>query len=77
MGLSFHDEPSLVDAVSDLQFGVIDNPDQISGMESMSQDGDMRIGLGDPNAGLEMVNISQEGGDGDIGRSDDIQMVYR
>ena len=36
------------------------------------------IGLDDPNAGLEMVNIHQERrDDADIGGSDEIQMVYR
>ena len=77
MGLSFHDEPSLVDAVSALQYNVIDDPNQISGTESMSQDGSLYIGLDDPNADLGMVNISQEREhDADIGGSDEIRMVY-
>ena len=76
MGLSFHDETSLVDAVSGLRFNVIDDPNQISGTESTSQDGSLHIGLDDPK-GLEMIDIRQESGDGDISRSDDIQMVYR
>ena len=76
MGLSFHDQPSLVDAVSGLQFNVIDDPNQISGTESISQDESWHIGLDDPKD-LEMLDISREREDGDISRSDDIQTVDR
>ena len=71
MGLSFRDEPSLVDAVSGLQFNAINDPNQTSGTEIMSQDGSFPVWLDDPKGDLEMVNINQERGDGDIGRCDD------
>ena len=78
MGLSFHDQPSLVEAVGSLRFNAVDDPNPNLGTGNISQDGSLDIGLDDPaNAGLEMVNISQERGDDDIGESDDIQMVYR
>ena len=73
MGLSFHDEPSLVEAVSSLRFGGADlNP----GMGSINEDGSLRIGRHDPNAIPEMISI-EEGRDDDIGGSDDIQIVDR
>ena len=74
IGLSFHDESSLVEVVGSLQFNTADNPNQVLGMGSISQDGSFRIGLDDPNAGPEIVGIGQ---DDDIGSGDDIQMVYR
>jgi hypothetical protein len=48
MGLSFHDEPSLVEAVDSLQFAA-DHPNSVAsvGMGSLSEDGNS-----------EMVNIS-------------------
>ena len=50
----------------------------ILGIGSISQDENLRIWLDDPNAGAgqEMINISQEKREDDIGGSDDIQMVY-
>ena len=78
MGLSFHDDPSLVEAVGSLRFDVVDDPNPNLGTGRISQDGCLHIGLDDPNAGLEMVNIHQERrDDADIGGSDEIQMVYR
>ena len=56
------------------------NPNSNLGTGRISQDGSLGIGLDDPNAGLEMVNISQERGDDadiDSGGSDKFQMVYR
>jgi len=75
MGLSFHDEPSLVETVGSLQFAT-DQPNSIVGMGSLSEDGDLGIELDDMNANLEMVNISQKRRDNDDG-SDEIQMVDR
>ena len=78
MGVSFNDEPSLVEAVGSLRFNAVYDTNPNLGTGSISQDGSLGIGLDDPNAGLEMVNISQERGDNaDISESDDIQMVYR
>ena len=78
MGLSFFDQPSLVEAVSSLRFNVVDDSNPNLGMGSISQDGSFGVGLDDPNAGQEMINISRERGDNaDIGGSDEIQMVYR
>jgi hypothetical protein len=74
MGLSFHDEPSLVDTVDSLHFAA-DHPNPIVGMESLSEDGSLGIEPDDLNADLEMVNISQDRVD-DEG-SDEIQMVDR
>ena len=72
MGLSFREEPSLVEVVGSLRFNVVDDP-------NISQDRSLGIGLDDPNTGQEMVNsISQEReGNANIGGSDEIQMVYR
>jgi len=72
MGLSFHDEPSLTEAVSDLQFAA-DNPNPIG---SIARDESLDIELDDPNADLEMVNNIRQGrrDDSDGGR-DEIQMV--
>ena len=79
MGSSFHDEPSLVEAVGSLRFNAINDPNSTLGMGTcIGEDGNLDIGLDDPSAGLKMANISQERGDSDdIGESDDIQMVYR
>ena len=75
MGMSFHDQPSLVEAVGSLRFNAVDGPDPNLGMGS---DGSLGIGLDDLNAGQEMANISQErGDDADIGGSDEIQIVSR
>ena len=74
LGLSFHDEPSLVEAVGSLRFN---NPNPNLGTGSISQDGSLVIGLDDLNAGQEMENITQlERGKDNIGKSDEIQMVY-
>ena len=75
MGLSFHDEPSLVEAVSDLKFEAADrNP--IPGTGSISLDGSLRTGPHDPNAIPEMISI-EERRDDDMGGDDDIQIVDR
>jgi len=75
MGFSFHDEPSLVEAVDSLQFAA-DHLNPMVGMGSLSDDGNLCIEPGDLDADLEMVNISQERRDDDDG-SDEIQMVDR
>jgi hypothetical protein len=63
MGLSFHDEPSLVEAVSDLRFEA-----------AITLDGDLRTGPHDPNAIPEMISIEKRRDD-DIGGGDDIQIL--
>jgi len=75
MGLSFYDEPSLVESVGSLQFAA-DHPNPIVGMGSLSEDGNLGIEPDNRNANLEMVNIGQERRDDDEG-SDEIQMVDR
>ena len=75
MGLSFQDEPSLVETVGGLQFAA-DHPNPIVGMGSLSEDGNLGIESDDLNAELDMVNITQERRDNDD-RSDEIQMVDR
>jgi len=75
MGLSFRDEPSLVEAVGSLQFAAY-HPNPIGGMGSLSEDGNSGIEPDDLNASLEMVDISQKRRDNDDG-SDEIQMVDR
>ena len=75
LGLSFHDEPSLVEAVSSLQFAA-DYPNSIVGMGSLNEDGNSGIEPDDLNANLEIVDISQERRDNDDG-SDEIQMIDR
>ena len=77
MGLSFQDEPSLVESVGSLQFAA-DHPNPNVGMArgSLSEDGNLGIELDDLNANMEVVNISQERTDNDDG-SDEIQMVVR
>ena len=75
MGLSFHDEPSSVEAVGSLRFGTAD-PDAISGTGSISLDRSLCTGPHDPNAILEMISIEERRED-DIGGDDDIQIVYR
>ena len=75
MGLSFHDEPSLVEAVSSLRFEAAD-PNPIPGTGSISLDGSLRTGSHDPNAIPEMRSI-EERWDDDIDGSDDIQMIDR
>ena len=78
MGLSFHDQPSLVEAVGSLRFNAVDDPNPNLGTGSISQDGSLGIGLDNPNEGQKMVNNSQErGDDADIDGSDEIQMVDR
>jgi hypothetical protein len=75
MGLSFHDEPSLVEVVSDLRFEADQNP--IPRAESsITLDGSLRPGPYDPNAILEMISI-EEGRDDDIGGGDDIEIIDR
>jgi hypothetical protein len=75
MGLSFHDEPSLVESVGSLRFAA-DHPNPIVGMGSLREDGNLGTEPDELNADLEMVNISQERRDDDA-RSDEIQMVDR
>ena len=71
MGLSFHDEPSLVEAVSSLIFEAAD-PNAMPGTRSISLDGSMRTGPHDPNTIPEMISIEERRND-DIGN--DIQIV--
>jgi hypothetical protein len=68
LGLSFYDEPSLVEAVGSLRFEVAEplKPGSISLDESL------HTGAHDPNASLEMI---EERRDDDIGGGDDIQIV--
>ena len=71
MGLSFDDEPSLVEAVGSLQFRAAD-PNPIPRMGStISQDGILSIGSQDVDA-IPDVEMKS---DDDIGGSDDIQMI--
>jgi hypothetical protein len=62
MGLSFHDEPSLVEAVSSLRFEAA-NPNAMPGTGDIGLDGSLDTGLHDPNA---MISI-EERRDNDIG----------
>ena len=71
MGLSFHDEPSLVEAVGSLKFVAAD-PNSILGTGSISLDGSLSTGPHDPNAIPEMKR-----GEDDICWADDIQIVDR
>ena len=57
MGLSFHDEPSLVEAVGSLRF-------EAAG--SISLDGSLHTGPHDPNAIPEMIS-TEERRDDDMG----------
>ena len=80
LGLSFHDEPSLVESVGSLRFNAVDDPNPNLGTENVNQDGSLGIGLDDLNAGQDIVNTSQkrvDDADIDIGGSDEIKMVYR
>ena len=61
MGLSFHDEPSLVEAVGSLRFEATD-----LGTGSIGLDRSLRTGPHDPNAIPEMISI-EERRDDDIG----------
>jgi hypothetical protein len=76
MGLSFHDKPSLVEAVGSLRFAAND-PNPRTG--SISEDGSLPIGPHDSNTipELEIRGIKEEGRDDDIGGSHDIQTVDR
>ena len=67
MGLSFHDEPSLVQAIGSLRFEAAD-PNPIPGTGSVSLDGSLRAGPHDPNVIPEMTSIEE---------SDEIQIVDR
>jgi hypothetical protein len=73
MGLSFHDEPSLVESVGSLRFEAAD-PNAVPGTGSISLDGSLRTGPHNPNAIPEMTSI-EERRDDDIGRDDNIQIV--
>ena len=79
MGLSFHDEPSFVEAVSSLRFKEVDDPNPILGTgNNISQDGSLGIGLDNLNEGQEIVNVSQEKrDDAEIGGYDEIQIICR
>jgi hypothetical protein len=76
MGLSFNDEPSLVEAAESVLRFAPDEPNPIPQMESITQDGNIRIAPEhlNPNPG----SIDRERGDDDeVGRGDDIQIVNR
>ena len=73
MGLSFHDEPSLVEAVSSLRFEAAD-PNAMPGTGSISLDGSLRTEPQDLDAIPEIIRI-EERRDDDIGGGDDIQIV--
>jgi hypothetical protein len=75
MGLSFHDEPSLLEAVDSMQFAA-DYPNPMVEMGSLGEDGDLGIEPDDLNVDLGMVNISQERRDNDDG-SDETHIVDR
>jgi hypothetical protein len=75
MGLSFHDEPSLVEAVGSLRFEAAD-PNAMPGTGSIGLDGNLRTGPHDPNAIPDLMSI-EERRDDDIGGGDDIQIVDR
>ena len=78
MGLSFHDEASLVEAISTLQFNApVDNPNSNLGTGSINQDGSLYIVHDDLKAGSEMFNINRERRDDDSSGSGDIQMIDR
>jgi hypothetical protein len=76
MGLSFHDKPSLVEAIGSLRFAAND-PNPTTG--SISEDGSLRIGPDDLNAmpEVEMIRMEEEGRNDDVEGSDDIQLVLR
>jgi hypothetical protein len=77
MGLSFHDEPSLVETVDSLQFAA-DYLNPIVGMGSLCEDGDLGTEPDHLNANLDVANISRERrDDDDDDGSDKIQMVAR
>ena len=57
MGLSFHDEPSLVESVGSLRFGAAD-PNPIPDPESISLLGSLRTEPHDPNA----ISLEEEVG---------------
>jgi hypothetical protein len=67
MGLSFHDEPSLVEAVSSLRFEAADQ-NAMPGTGSISLDGSLHTGPHDSNA---MISI-EERRDNDIDGGEDI-----
>ena len=75
MRLSFHNKPSLVEAVSSLRFKDA-NPNPIFGTGSISLDRSLHTGPHNPNAIPEMISI-EERRDDDIGEDDNIQIVYQ
>ena len=74
MGLSFHDQPSLVEAVGSLRFEAADL-NSIPGTGSIRLDGNVRTEPHDPNAIPEMIGI-EERRDDNIGGDDNIQIVH-
>lgn len=75
MGLSFHDESSLAEAVSSLRF-VADDLNPISRTGSISEDWSLRIEPHDSNVipELEIISIREEKRDDGMGGSDNIQV---
>ena len=73
MGLSFHDEPSLVEAIGSLRFEAMPETGSISLDESLC------TGPHDPNSIPEVMSIEEkrDESDNDIGWGDDIQIVDR
>ena len=81
MALSFHDDESSSEeseCIGSLQLSVVDDPSPYLETGNISHDESEHIGLIDPNAGLEMVDMSQERRDEseDIDGSDGIQIIY-
>jgi hypothetical protein len=76
MGLSFHDEPSFVEAVGTWRL-VDDDSNSIRKKRSISEDWTLDIGPHELNATpeLEMITFKGKGRDDDFDGSDDIQMV--
>jgi hypothetical protein len=78
MGLSFYDKPSLVEAAESVLRFAPDDPNPISQMGSINQDGDIGIAPEHLDPAPDMGSIDRERGDDDeVGRGADIQIVNR
>ena len=78
MGLSFYDEPSLVEAAESVLRFAPDDPNPMPQMGSINQDGDFSIAPEhlDPAPGMGSSNRERVDDD-EVGRGDDIQIVNR